>query len=61
ALVIVAQGVVQHVAIDASIDPVLADTVRIAVARGVQCMGVSASFDLHGLRFERSVPLVVNA
>ena len=61
ALVIVAQGLARQVAIDATIDPVLADTVRIAVARGVQCVGVSAEFDLHGLRYERGVPLVVNA
>ncbi|MFN5368498.1 MAG: DNA/RNA nuclease SfsA [Roseiflexaceae bacterium] len=55
ALVIVAQGVAQHVTIDASIDPVLADTVRIAMARGVQCLGVSAHFDLMGLTYERVV------
>lgn len=59
-LVIVSQGIAERVAIDATIDPMLADTVRTAVTRGVQCVGVSAHFDLHGLRYLHDVPLVVN-
>jgi sugar fermentation stimulation protein A len=56
-LVVVAQGVVDRVCIDATIDPVLASTVQTAAARGVQCIGVSARFDLQGLTYERVVQL----
>ena len=59
-LVVVAQGEADRVAIDATIDPVLADTVRVAATRGVQCIGVSAGFDLTGLTFHHVVPFVVD-
>ena len=59
-LVVIAQGVANRVAIDATTDPVLADTVRVAATRGVQCIGVSAGFDLTGLTYQHDVPFIVD-
>ena len=55
-LVVVAQGSVRRVAIDASIDPLLASAVESARAAGVLIFGVSAHFDRNGLYFEHTVP-----
>ena len=55
-LIVVAQGSVKRVAIDATIDPTLAHSVETAVTAGVIVLGVSAQFDRNGLYFERTVP-----
>lgn len=55
-LVVVAQGRAKQVRIDGDIDPVLAETVHTAAARGVICLGVSAHFDLTGLTYQGIVP-----
>lgn len=58
ALVVVAQGDAQAVAIDADIDPVLAAAVWHAAAAGVQLVGVSTAFDRNGLYFRHTVPFI---
>ncbi len=59
-LVIVAQGSVGRVAIDADIDPTLAQAVVAARAAGVIAIGVSAQFDRNGLYFEYTVPCEIH-
>jgi len=59
-LVIVAQGSVAQVAIDADIDPTLAQAVVAARAAGVIAIGVSAHFDRNGLYFEHTVPCEIH-
>jgi sugar fermentation stimulation protein A len=55
-LVVVAQGSVTRVAIDATIDPWLAEAVVAARTAGVLVIGVSAHFDRNGLYFQHTVP-----
>ena len=55
-LVVVAQGSVTRVAIDATIDPLLANAVITARAGGVLVFGVSAQFGRNGLYFQHTVP-----
>lgn len=56
ALVVVAQGSVDAVAIDGVIDPVLATAVQHAAQAGVQLIGISTQFDRNGLYFQQTVP-----
>jgi DNA-binding sugar fermentation-stimulating protein len=55
-LVVVAQGDAASVAIDGTIDPVLAQAVQAAQHAGVQLIGVSATFNQNGLYFMHTIP-----
>jgi len=55
-LVVVAQGDAASVAIDGTIDPVLAQAVQDAYQAGVQLIGVSATFNQNGLYFKHTIP-----
>jgi sugar fermentation stimulation protein A len=55
-LVVVAQGDAASVAIDGTIDPVLAQAVQAAQHAGVQLIGVSATFNQNGLYFKHTIP-----